>query len=59
MGAKRTLRRKIVPAAVQIAKINAAKRWRKYLHASARRRLERQQQALGGHAMVTAPNRAS
>jgi hypothetical protein len=42
------LLRSIEPQALQIARVNAAKRWRKYLHASARRRLERQERAMVG-----------
>ncbi len=48
MGQSRRLLRSIVPAAVQLAQVSVAKRWRKYLHASARRRLERQERAMVG-----------
>jgi predicted secreted protein len=48
MGQARRLTRNISAQALAIAKVNAAKRWRKYLHASARRRLERQERAMVG-----------
>ena len=46
MGQARRLLRSISPGALQLAKVSAAKRWRVYLHASARKRLVKQEQAL-------------
>ena len=48
MGQSRRLTRSISPTAVMLAKVSAAKRWRKYLHRAARERLARQERAMVG-----------
>ena len=48
MGQSRRLTRSISLFTLQIAKVSAAKRWRKYLHRAARERLTRQERAMVG-----------